>query len=128
MNKKPDHAAGRLLARWVGGAHRHAGWVIAVTVAATAAVLGYAVNTLGINTDTADMIDETLPFRQAVADFDRAFPQFGDTLLVVIDGETPDLAEDAATALAGRFEQDRAIFKTVYRPGGEAFFVRNGLL
>ena len=128
MSKKADHAPGRLLAGWVGGAHRHAGWVIAITAALTAAVLAYAVNTLGINTDTADMIDETLPFRQAVKDFDRAFPQFGDTLLVVIDGETPDLAEDAAIALVGRLEQDPAMFKTVYRPGGEAFFVRNGLL
>ena len=128
MSEKADHAPGRLLARWVGGAHRHAGWVIAIAAAATAAVFAYAVNTLGINTDTADMIDETLPFRQAVKDFDRAFPQFGDTLLVVIDGETPDLAEDAATALAGRLEQDHAMFKTVYRPGGEAFFIRNGLL
>ena len=128
MSNKADHAPGRLLARWVGGAHRHAGWVITIAAVATAAVLGYAANTLGINTDTADMIDETLPFRQAVKDFDRAFPQFGDTLLVVIDGDTADLAEDAATALAARLEQDPAMFKTVYRPGGEAFFVRNGLL
>ena len=128
MSRKADHAPGRLLARWIGGAHRHAGWVITVAAVATAAVLGYAANTLGINTDTANMIDETLPFRQAAKDFDRAFPQLDDTLLVVIDGDTPDLAEDAATALAARLERDPAMFKTVYRPGGEAFFVRNGLL
>ena len=74
------------------------------------------------------MIDDSLPFRQAVKDYDRVFPHTGDTLLVVIDGVTPDLAEDAAGALAERFAQDPARFKTVYRPGGDPFFSRNGLL
>ena len=112
----------------VGGAHRFAGWVIAAAAASTVAILFYIAANLGINTDTADMIDENLPFRQAVKDYDRAFPRTVDTLLVVIDGATPDLTEDAATDLAERLRGDGAIFKSVYQPGGEAFFQRNGLL
>ena len=128
MSRVKDHAPGRVLARWVGGAHRFAGWVIAAAAATTVAILFYIAANLGINTDTADMIDENLPFRQAVKDYDRAFPHAVDTLLVVIDGATPDLAEDAATVLAERLRGEGAIFKSVYQPGGEAFFARNGLL
>ncbi|MFP6744183.1 MAG: MMPL family transporter [Alphaproteobacteria bacterium] len=128
MNSQPDQGAGRFLAKWVAGAHRRAGWVLALTLAMTVGILLYISENLGINTDTADMIDDGLAFRQAVKDYDRAFPSSGDTLLVVIDGATPDLAEDAAGALAERFIQDPEVFKTVYQPGGDAFFSRNGLL
>jgi hopanoid biosynthesis associated RND transporter like protein HpnN len=128
MNTRDDHGAGRLLTNWVAGAHTRAGWVLALTLIATIGILVFVSENLGINTDTADMIDEALPFRQAVKDYDRAFPHAGDTLLVVIDGATPDLAEDAASALADRFAQYPTMFKSVYQPGGDAFFSRNGLL
>ena len=128
MSRNKDHAPGRLLAAWVGGAHDHAAWVLAAAAAGTALILWFTAANLGINTDTADMIDENLPFRQAAKDYDRAFPQSIDTLLVVIDGATPDLAEDAATVLAERLRRDDAIFKTVYQPGGDPFFATNGLL
>ena len=128
MKRDRDHAPGRMLAGWIGGMHRGAGWVVAAAIAASAMSLWFTASNLGINTDTTDMIDETLPFRQAVKDYDRAFPLSIDTLILVIDGETPDLAEDAATQLAERLRRDDAIFKTVYQPGGEAFFATNGLL
>ena len=128
MNTRDDHRAGRLLANWVAGAYGRAGWVLALTLVATIGILSFVSENLGINTDTADMIDEALPFRQAVMDYDRAFPHAGDSLLVVIDGATPDLAEDAANALAERFAQDPTMFKSLYQPGGDDFFSRNGLL
>ena len=102
MKRDRDHAPGRMLAGWIGGMHRGAGWVVAAAIAASAMSLWFTASNLGINTDTTDMIDETLPFRQAVKDYDRAFPLSIDTLILVIDGETPDLAEDAATQLAER--------------------------
>ncbi|MEE8533234.1 MAG: hopanoid biosynthesis-associated RND transporter HpnN, partial [Alphaproteobacteria bacterium] len=128
LDHLPDHVFGRLLFRWVDGARRYAGWVLALALAATAAILVYTVDNLGMNTDTEDMISEELPFRQAVKDYDRAFPQFDDVLVVVIDAETPDLAEDAAAALAARLEQEEVLFKTVYRPGSGEFFAVNGFL
>ncbi len=128
LDHLPDHVFGRLLFHWVDGARRYAGWVLALALAATAAILVYTVDNLGMNTDTEDMISAELPFRQAVKDYDRAFPQFDDVLVVVIDAETPDLAEDAAAALAARLEQEQALFKTVYRPGSGEFFTVNGFL
>ncbi len=122
MSEKLDHALGQALARWIDGARRHAIGVLAVAVVTAVALAAYTVATIGFNTDTDDMISKDLPFQQAVADYDRAFPQFLDALVVVIDGATPDLAEDAATTLATRLEADTTTFKTVYRPGGDAFF------
>ena len=59
MNTRDDHRAGRLLANWVAGAHARAGWVLALTLIATIGILIFVSENLGINTDTADMIDET---------------------------------------------------------------------
>ncbi len=128
MSEKLDHALGQALARWIDGARRHAIGVLAVAVVTAVALAAYTVATIGFNTDTDDMISKDLPFQRAAADYDRAFPQFLDALVVVIDGATPDLAEDAATILATKLEADTTTFKTVYRPGGDAFFERNGLL
>ena len=128
VSEKLDHALGQALARWIDGARRHAIGVLAIAVLSAVALAAYTVATIGFNTDTDDMISKDLPFQRAVADYDRAFPQFLDSLVVVIDGATPDLAEDAATTLAKRLEADTTMFKTVYRPGGDPFFERNGLL
>ena len=128
MSQTLDHALSQALARWIDGARRHAIWVLLIAVATALALAAYTVATIGFNTDTDDMISKDLPFQRAVADYDRAFPQFLDSLVVVIDGATPDLAEDAAKTLATRLAADEAMFKTVYRPGGDAFFERNGLL
>ncbi|MFQ5784624.1 MAG: MMPL family transporter [Alphaproteobacteria bacterium] len=119
---------GRWIFRWIGGVQRRAWSVIALSLATALAALVYSAGNLTINTDTAGMINDDLPFRKAVDDYDRAFPQFTDVLAIVIDGDTPDLAEDAAAALADRLAADTGSFKSVYRPEGDPFFVRNSLL
>ena len=45
LDHLPDHVFGRLLFRWVDGARRYAGWVLALALAATAAILVYTVDT-----------------------------------------------------------------------------------
>src|SRR5262249_50879388 len=46
----------------------------------------------------------------------------------VIDGPTPDQAEDAAAALAEKLKSDKALFWSVRRPDGGEFFRKNGML
>ena len=46
----------------------------------------YASNHLGINTDTADMIAQDLPWRQDFIAFREQFPNRFRTIIVVIDG------------------------------------------
>ncbi|MCH7930500.1 MAG: hopanoid biosynthesis-associated RND transporter HpnN, partial [Proteobacteria bacterium] len=128
MAHRLEQVFGRFLTAWIDGVGRRSGGVLALAVAATAAVGFYAATTLGFNTETTDMIDEALPFRQAAKAYDRAFPQFSDNLVVVVEGDTPGLAEDGAEALARGLEDQPGVFETVYRPGGDPFFTRNGLL
>lgn len=117
-----------ILAWWVDIAGRAALWVVLLALLATGVILHYTINHLGIYTDTAKMLSEDLPFRQIYEDYKQTFPQYVDTLLVVIEGETPGLAEDARNALADRLEQETGLFKTVYLPGGGPFFRQQGLL
>ncbi len=128
MNATPRNFYSRALADWVDRVRRAAVTVAVLSVVATAASLYYAVNQLGISTSTGDMISRDAPYRRGWEDFKRAFPHFVDTILVVIDGESADAAEDAAAALAERLRAEPALFPNVYRPEGDPFFVKNGLL
>ncbi len=128
MTKSYGEHLGRSLAWWVTMTHRYAMWVVALSCILTAILLHYTVNHLGINTDTADMLSETLPFRRNYEDFQLAFPQFHDALLIVIDGMTPELAQDARTNLKNRLEREADLFQMVYMPGGDSFFEKYGLM
>lgn len=118
----------RVLAWWVDQVRVVAGWVVAAALLVTGAALYYTVNNLGINTDTDAMISEELPFRQAFIEYRSVFPQYAATIVVVIDGATPDLAHDAAAVLAARLEEETRLFETVYAPGRGRFFEENAFL
>lgn len=88
----------------------------------------YAAGSLKIDTDTAGMISEDLPFRQRFKAFRRAFPALSDNVAVVIDADLPDSADRAAEILAAGLRADRETFPLVFSPETDPFFVRNGLL
>ena len=76
-------------------------------VAAAALALGvlamtYAASHFAMTTDTDKLISSKLPFRQREAQYNKAFPQQGDQVVVVIDGKTPELAEQGAPGEEGR--------------------------
>ena len=81
-----------------------------------------------MTTDTAALISPDVPWRQQERAMESAFPQLADAMLVVIDGKTPELAEDAAARLSARMAADKAHFRRVSRPDGGDFFAREGLL
>jgi hopanoid biosynthesis associated RND transporter like protein HpnN len=107
---------------------RRAPWVIAAALAACAGGLGYMANNLGMHTDTTDMLSDELPFRRIYAEYKRAFPQFSNNLLVVVDAKAVDTKDDMVEALAARMREEKEFFEAVYQPGGQPFFARNGLL
>ena len=106
---------------------RAAAVVLGALVVAVGATL-YAAGHLAFDTNTAKLIDARVPWRQREIAFDRAFPDNTDLLAIVIDGATPDIAEDASAALATRLAAEPRLFKTVRRPDGGIFFQKNGLL
>jgi uncharacterized protein len=120
--------AGFLLVQWVRLVVRAAPLVLVLAVLATVGAGYVTVTKIGINTSTTDMLSPELPFRRFDAEISRAFPQLSDTLLVVIDGDTADLAADAAAALATGMKARPRLFREVFYPEGDAFFRRNGLL
>ena len=116
------------LARWVGAVQRRPRAVVSVTGLLTLLLLGYALTHLRINSDNVQMVAEHLPSRQNHEAFAKLFPNLENALLIVVDGETPELARDAAVELTDRLAATQDMFTEVYLPGGGDFFERNSLL
>jgi len=126
-----NHAKGKLgdlLAWWVDTVRRSAILTLVLGIVGTAGLLYYTVENLGISTNTEDMLSEDLRFRRVYKDYKQAFPQYQKTVLIVIDGDTPQLARQAGLTLSRGLEREHKTFKRVYFPGDEAFFKKNGLL
>jgi uncharacterized protein len=99
-----------------------------VAAAATLGAAAYTAEHFAINTDTGALISSHLPWRQRELQLDAAFPQRADTILVVVDGPTPERAEAATRELAAALGAKPDQIAEIYRPDGGAFFERNGLL
>ena len=96
-------------------------------VLVAAAALAVSLQHLRIDTSTTEMISPDVSFRRNLTAFQQAFPEFGDTVVAVIEGETPERVDEAATALADQLGASDH-FTAVDYPPSEAFFARNGLL
>jgi uncharacterized protein len=122
-------------ARWrsrigdiVGASTRNAWLVILVAAIAGAGAFIYAQRHIAIDTDSAKLISEDLPWRKREIAFASAFPQRADLIAVVVDGATPELAESAAAALSRELSAQTPMFHAVWRPDGGPFFDHAGLL
>ncbi|HUC62190.1 MAG TPA: MMPL family transporter [Alphaproteobacteria bacterium] len=116
------------LAWWVERARRLAWPIIVGAVALTAVAGTYTVDHLGMNTDSNALLSSDLPYRKNLKEYEKEFPQLQDNLVVVIEADSPDRAEDAANALADRLRGDHTHFTDVFSPNGDPFFRREGLL
>ncbi len=116
------------MAGLVGTVERFALWVVILSTVLTIVILGYTVKHLGINSSTEDMLSKKLHFRRLSIAYDKAFPQYNNTILIVIDGDTIDRARSAAVALADRLKKESGLFETVYAPGIDPFFEKHALL
>jgi hopanoid biosynthesis associated RND transporter like protein HpnN len=122
MNTAIEHRIGNALARWTDWTARHANWVILVFLLLAGGSLYYAFNHLGINTDNSDMLDESLPFRQTLKVYKQAFPQQSNNLLLVIEGPDAESTYEATNRLSQRLAERPDDFRTIYWPGGGAFY------
>jgi hopanoid biosynthesis associated RND transporter like protein HpnN len=102
--------------------------VILVAGALAASAFTYNLGHIAIDTDSAKLIGEDLAWRRREQVFDAAFPQRADLIAVVVDGATPELAEEATTTLARRLSSQPDMYRAVWRPDGGPFFERAGLL
>ncbi|MGI9491117.1 MAG: MMPL family transporter [Geminicoccaceae bacterium] len=110
------------------GLTRHPGLVLIVTCCLVVLSLIYSATSLRIDTDTTGMISKEVAFRQNQLAYSRVFPAFDETIVAVIDSDTPERSADAAARLAAALRADDEHFSNVDLPGEEPFFKRNGLL
>lgn len=99
-----------------------AGIVLAIVAAL------FALTHFSLNSDTDQLISWKLPWRQHEAAFNRLFQPEGDQIVVVIDGATPERAEQAAAALTAKLMSRPDLFRDVNRPDAGPYFAREGLL
>ncbi|HTG20383.1 MAG TPA: MMPL family transporter [Reyranella sp.] len=117
-----------MIGRVVAASTRHPVTVFLLGVVLTGAALVYTAQHFALTADTSELISTKLKWRQNELAFDRAFPQFSNLTMIVVDGATPELADAAATRLTATLQAKPELFKAVRRPDGGAFFDRNGLL
>lgn len=104
-------------------------WVtLGLMLIVVAAALWIAMGRFAMTTDTAALISPTVGWRMQEEAMESAFPQLSDVMLVVIDGATPEIAEDGAARLSAAMDADKAHFRLVSRPDGGDWFAREGLL
>jgi hopanoid biosynthesis associated RND transporter like protein HpnN len=117
-----------VIARVVGACAARPWFVLGVAAMLGVVASVYAVRHIAIDTNTANLISPDLPWRQREIDFAKSFPQRVAAIAVVIDGATPDVAEEAAIALTKRLAANTQAFHSLRRPDGGPFFNRAGLL
>src|SRR4051794_30286107 len=97
----------------VGPCVRHPWLVILASAVLTALALWVSVDRFAINTDTARLISEKVPWRQNEIAVDRAFPQRAGLIVAVIDGDAPERVDQAAAALERALAARRGVIKAV---------------
>lgn len=112
----------------VGFSVRQAWLVLGLFIGFSLIVGYFSSKNLKINSSTQDMISAEVPFRRHYDDYIKAFPQYKDVVLVVVDGDNADLAQDAAERLDQKLRENKQDFLEIYRPGADPYFEKNGLL
>src|SRR5579872_907535 len=107
---------------------RHFRSVILVGLLLAAASAFYAARHFAINTDINDLLSAQLPWRQHEINFQQAFPQTVELIIVDVHAPTPEAAKGAARELEKAMADKPALFHSVVDQFDSPFFRRNGLL
>jgi hopanoid biosynthesis associated RND transporter like protein HpnN len=121
-------AIGRWLAAWASGVVARPRLATVATLALSAAAAWYAADNLGVNTDTANMIAPTIPWRQHYNEYRDAFPVRDRNLLIVIDAPTAARADEFAREVMRELRAQPERYRAPLLAGEGEFFERNGLL
>jgi uncharacterized protein len=123
-----NNRAVQVLAWWVLAVSRRPGLTVLLLTAATIAAAAYTATHVSVNSDFSEMIGKDVPYKRTFDQFNKLFPHQDNVILVVVDGDSAEYAETAATELYRAISADRAAVEYVYWPAGEGFFRKNGLL
>ncbi|WOF72975.1 MMPL family transporter [Parvibaculaceae bacterium PLY_AMNH_Bact1] len=105
------------------------GWfTLCTALVFAAASLLFVVTSLQFNSDKESLVAETAPFKHRNAAFDHAFPQFLNSLIIVIDTPDSTQAQDLAELITMRLKATPDKYQNIYFAEGDPFFRKNGLL
>lgn len=117
---------------WLAGVsdfcRRHAVSTLIAALLLTAGCIAYGWSHMAISTDTDELLSKNLPFARAQSAFSKAFPESGNSIVIILDGNTVDTVEDAAVRLDAWLGAHHDGIGRVFDPGQESFFRKNGLL
>jgi hypothetical protein len=88
----------------------------------------YTVGHFSIDTNVNNLISRDLPWRKQELEYQAAFPQSRQLILVVVEAPTPEQTSAATRTLAEGLSKKTALFRSVQEEGGGAFFQQNRLL
>jgi uncharacterized protein len=100
--------------------------VLSLVLAVLSAI--YVVHHFKINTDISRLVENDAKWTALEEQIDKAFPDRGQTLLVVVEAGAPEYADAAANMLAAELQKNTTEFSSVTQPGSGPFFEKNGLL
>ena len=107
---------------------RGAVWVVCASLVLSGLILLYTVKNLTLDTNPLNLLDPDLPFRHLDQEFESAFPELSDVIVVVVDQGSSEQARDAVHTLANRLGDRPDLFSSVYNPALPDFFDQYGLL
>jgi uncharacterized protein len=105
----------------------HAGIVVAISIILCIGMGYYITRHFAMSTDTEALLSAKLPWRVRQSAFDAAFPQ-DNSIVVVVDGQTPELSETATARLAASLGTQARWFHSIERPDSGPFWDHNSLL
>ncbi len=117
-----------LAALWVEFVLRRRALVLAGAALLVLVAAWYTATHLRFNLDTRDMLSPELPWRQIDLEHANTFPQYRDTILVVLEGHHRDDVAAAARRVRGRLRAHPQWFRKVHYPPVELFFRHNAFL
>jgi hypothetical protein len=124
----PTRLQPALIVRAVAFCVAHAWIVVTAVILLCVAMTRYVSAHFALSTDTNALLSPKLPWRVRQAEFNALFPPERSDIVVVVDGQTPELSEAAAASLAAALSTQRMLFRSVERPDGGPFWDHKGLL
>lgn len=101
---------------------------IGVLVGLAVAGLLLALNGLGVNSDTSQMVSSKLDYRQAQIDFEAAFPDEETRISVIVRARSEDEADAFSMKIVETMRARPDVVSDVFAANADPFLIQNGLL
>ena len=112
----------------VGWSHNHARSVVLVIMTLSTILFFIGVKTLQVNVSQSYLFLPDEPWRVLEDEFYEAFPQFNNLLILVVEGITAEVSEQAVQRLTEQLSMHEDLFETIQVIESEPFFHQQALL